>query len=81
MRLDIGDNSILPITVNVFNKSIPVDPCRSYLQVAIAEGQARLLVDYDAAPEGFSTDIEPVSLTSIVPATSQCPAPLPTGDG
>lgn len=83
MRLDFGDNSLLPITLNVFwppDPVQPVDPCRSYLQVAIADGVAVVKYDPSAAPAGFSTDIQSVDLSNVYPATSQCPAPACTGD-
>ena len=79
-RLDFGDNSLLPITLNVFNKQTPTDPCRSYLQVAIADGDVVLTYDPTYAPEGFSATAVAADLSTVYPATSQCPAPPPCVD-
>jgi hypothetical protein len=80
-RIDIAENTQIPVALSVFvppNPIIPNDTCHAYLKVELSGGAALVKYDPFFAPDGFQ--MQAADLSAIVPNTSQCPAPLPTGD-
>jgi hypothetical protein len=77
VQLDFADDTRIPVVLNAFappSPLIPTDPCRTYVQVAIGDGGVTVAVDLDAAPEGFSAELEFRSLAAFTPSPARCPA-------